>query len=88
MTERERQPLTQTRRGFQFKWWGGEYMEISVGGHTAFEVINMSPAEGNGHLPEFTREVFLATLDALDNAYFANLRAIYRESKINEPRKS
>jgi hypothetical protein len=79
----ERKPYRATIRGFRFAWWGGEYLEIygPGGGDTAFEVINMSPAEGNGNLPPFTREVFHSRLDELTDADFKEYRHSFRESQ-------
>lgn len=82
MTDNDRRPLSSSRRGFRFKWWGGEYLEIYKSGDPqAFECINMSPAEGNGHLPPFTREVFTARLDELTKEDYAEYRSTYRETQ-------
>lgn len=85
MATEERTPLRAHRRGFTFEWWGGEYVEICRAfDPQPFEVINMSPAEGNGHLPPFTREVFLSALDDLDSNYYRELRCNYREQSIGK----
>lgn len=79
-------PLKRTIQGFRFQWEGGEYIEIiRVGNQAAFEVINVTDADGN--IPEFTKAVFMAQIEAYridrnrhTRGWLANLRDLANQT--------